>query len=356
MSPGPRIGYVPFNADLTKPGDRRRFVGYARRRGLNFELAVPSEKYDLVVLSQFADITAWMDYPHGKIIYDLIDSYLAVPRSNWKQVFRGPAKYFAGQFQGLALDYKGAVQNMCRRAEAVVCTTLEQQAQIQRFCPNVHLVLDFHSTVTRRQKQNFEIHTPIRIAWEGLGVNVVQLTLISELLKTVAINRPITLVLVTDPVFHRWMNKVGRVDTAALARKVFEPFEIHAWTESACADVLCECDIGVIPLDLNDKLVAGKPENKLLLLWRMGLPVIVSATPAYARAMAAAGTPDLACTTPAQWLNAMRTLIESEEERRTAGTLGRRLAERDWNESVLLGRWDKAMASVGIDVANAIKT
>ena len=34
-----------------------------------------------------------------------------------------------------------------------------------------------------------------------------------------------------------------------------------------------------------DPMMVGKPENKLLLLWRMALPVLVSSTPAYQKVM-----------------------------------------------------------------------
>ena len=36
---------------------------------------------------------------------------------------------------------------------------------------------------------------------------------------------------------------------------------------------------------MNDPMMVGKPKNKLLLFWRMGLPTLVSAIPSYKRAM-----------------------------------------------------------------------
>ena len=64
-------------------GDKRRFVYYAKKRNLSFEIANPSKKYDLVVLSQNADLSIWCNYDRGgaKIIYDFIDSYLAIPKN-----------------------------------------------------------------------------------------------------------------------------------------------------------------------------------------------------------------------------------------------------------------------------------
>src|SRR6266581_2375462 len=86
-----RIGYVPYRAALSGPGDRRRFAYYARKRNLRLEIANPGETYDLVYVTLGGDVTAWADYSRGnaKVVYEQIDSYLAVPRMDPKAVVRG---------------------------------------------------------------------------------------------------------------------------------------------------------------------------------------------------------------------------------------------------------------------------
>ena len=76
MSNLPRIGYVPYNPTLKAPGDRRRFVAYAQARNLPFELARFDERYDIVILSEVADLSIWPNYRQGKVVYDLIDFVL----------------------------------------------------------------------------------------------------------------------------------------------------------------------------------------------------------------------------------------------------------------------------------------
>ena len=68
---GLRIGYSPCSSSLAAPGDRRRFFHYAAQRNLRFEIARPDEAYDIVVLTQAADISLWSRYPRtrGKIIF-----------------------------------------------------------------------------------------------------------------------------------------------------------------------------------------------------------------------------------------------------------------------------------------------
>ena len=76
-------------------------------------------------------------------------------------------------------------------------------------------------------------------------------------------------------------------------RKVFNSVKLHLWDESTCSDIIRNCDLAVIPIDLSDPFAFGKPENKLLLFWGMGMPVVTSAIPAYVRAMQAVGFREL---------------------------------------------------------------
>ncbi len=340
-----RVGYVPYSPALNMPGDRRRFVNYAKQRGVKFELADPLKTYDVVVLSERADISVWRDYTKGRIVYDLIDSYLAIPRSDLKGRLRGLAKFVTGQHRYLRLDHWHAIEAMCRRADAVVCTTAEQQHDIGKFCGNVHIVLDLHATVTRTVKTDYATSAAFRLVWEGLPATVDSLRLIKDALRIVSRDHVLELHVVTDPVCFRHLGRFGRRDTLELVRDLCAQVELHEWNEQTCADIICSCDAAVIPLDLTDPFAAGKPENKLLLLWRMGLPVIASASPAYARAMTAAGL-DLTCASSHDWCIKLEHLIADEAARADAGRRGRDYAESHFSEAQLLARWDAVFATL----------
>ena len=171
----PRIGYAPYSPTLTPPGDRRRFVSYARKRNLPFEIADPNEKYDLVVLSELADISVWPDYPHGKMVYDLIDSYLSVPRTKCEAAASRPRLVPRRKEPRFQIDFLSGIQNICRRSDAVVCSAPEQRKVIEEFCENVHVILDFQAMVVGDVKSDFSAHTPFRLGWEGLPSNLTQL-------------------------------------------------------------------------------------------------------------------------------------------------------------------------------------
>jgi len=349
---GLRIGYVPYSADLNRPGDRRRFVAYANARNLVFELARPEERYDLVVLSEVADVSVWAQYPHGKVVFDLIDSYLAIPRTNLKQWLRGGLWYATGRHRKLRLNLWGAYQNMCRRADAVVCTTQGQQEDIRRYCPNTHIVLDVHSSVVHSVKENYSCSEPFNLVWEGLPSNLSQLRQIRDVLREIHGRSPLVLNIVTDPDQPRLLGRFGRVQSFDLAREIFDSVRFHTWDEATCSSVIQSCDLAVIPIDLTDPFVVGKPENKLLLLWRMGMPVVTSATPAYQRAMRDAGMEKLACCSQDDWRTALESMIGDESLRRDAGMRGKKFTEVEYSKEATLARWDAVFASLGFDFAD----
>ena len=343
-----KIGYVPVTSSLTHPSDYRRFAGYAKARGLSFEEARWGEKYDLVVLSCQADISRWSDYPYGKVVYDLIDSYLAIPSGNVKGMLRGLAKFAVRQNRRLRINYWEAIRDMCRRADAVVCTTTMQQTDISPFCANTHVVLDNHSEVANMQKSNYEAGKPFKLVWEGLPSNISQLETICEVLSDLRKRYPIELNLVTDLEGGRFLGKFGRLSSRTEAQKVFDGAVVHSWDKETCAKIICECDAAIIPIDLKNAFAAGKPENKLLLLWRMGMPVVVSATPAYLRAMNEAGV-SLACKDNQEWAKRLEEIICDEEVRRSAGEGGKAYVSKHFSEVMILDRWDNVFRSIGFE-------
>ena len=345
----PRIGYAPLSPTLGAPGDRRRFAAYARARNLPFEIARPEERYDLVVLSEMCDLSVWCDYPHGKVVYDLVDSYLAIPRSSIKPWLRGVVWYAIGRHRRLRFDYWATVQDMCRRADAVVCTTDEQKHDIERYRPNVHTVLDVHSSVVRKVKNDYRAGEPFNLVWEGLPTNIPQLMNIRDVLRDVHRRRPLVLNIVTDLDQPRFLGRFGRVDSLELARQAFDDVRLHPWEEATASETICGSDLAVIPIDLSDPFVRGKPENKLLLFWRMGMPVVASATPAYRRTMRDADLESFVCSDRAEWIAALERMMNDEGLRNEAGERGRQVAERHYNTESLFARWDVVFASIGFD-------
>ena len=343
-----RIGYVPISNSFNSPGDKRRFAYYASNRNLTFEIADPLKKYDLIILTQNADLSIWSQYDTGgaKIVYDFIDSYLAITKDNIKGWMRGLAKYLSGQSRYLKLNHWKALEEMCSRADAVVCSTQEQRADILKFCRNVHIILDAHMGVVRRVKTEFGASRPFRLVWEGLPQNIGSLQMLSYVLDRLRVQYPVEVHIVTDPYYYKYPGKYGKTNTLNEARKILPDVHFHEWKEVDFADIICSCDLAVIPLNLNDTFASGKPENKLLLFWRMAMPVVTSPTPAYVRAMRLAGM-NYTARNEADWLSMLESLIGDAIAREQAGLKGKAYVESEFSEAIFLERWDTVFESLG---------
>lgn len=346
----PRIGYVPYSESFSHPGDCRRFAGYAAFRGIPFEVARLDEKYDLIILSERADISMWCDYPHGKIVYDFIDSYLAIPYGDIKGCLRGTAKFVSRQHARLQFSYWETIRNMCRRSDAVVCTTEMQQSYILPYCGNTHVVLDMHDSVVSDVKKDYKAGPPFKLVWEGLPWNISQLKIIREVLCYLNQHYQVELHLVTDLVGYRFLGEFWKMSSTKAAQQIFDRAKVHEWNKETCTKIISQYDVAVIPIDLLDPLVAGKPENKLMLLWRVGMPVVTSATPAYVRAMDEAGL-SLACKNDYEWISALEKLLLDEEARRAAGEKGREFVNQNHNKNQLVEKWDCVFQTIGFDLA-----
>lgn len=350
MSSKPRIGYVPYSTSFTHPGDHGRFAGYANARGLSFELARWEETYDVVVLTEWADISLWRHYSKGRIVYDLVNSYLAVPRTDIKGCFRGIAKFVSRQHRQLQVSYWEAIRNMCRRSDAVVCATEAQRSYILPFCNNVHVVADAHYAVADDVKKDYKVGAPFKLVWMGLPSNIVYLRKLRGVLRNLSRRHRIELHVVTASDGFLFLNKWWKVPSTDIVKRMVDQAIVHAWDKETAAKIITECDTAIIPIDLRDPMAAGKSQNKLIFLWRMGMPVVTSATPAYARAIGEAGM-SLTCRDDMEWMTTLEKLIVDEAVRRDAGERGRQYALRHFSEAQIHDQWDGVFRSIGLDFA-----
>lgn len=353
MSGPPRVGFSALRNDFTRPDARRRFAHFARMRGLPFEAALPDVPYDLVVSTMGGDLSVWSKLPRTtKLVLDFVDSYFAIPRSDAKARARGLIKFAIGHTRSLHVDYRALMEAACRRADAVVCCTEEQRQSILPFCDNVHPILDFQPETQFATKPDWRAGDPFNVVWEGLPQNLGEFTVVAGVLRELKKRRRIALHLVTDLELARVSTDVLKQPTQRFVKKLlgFGDVFLYQWNHRTLSAIATACDLAVIPLRLDDAFAAGKSENKLILFWRMGVPVVASATNAYRRAVEGAGLAQLGtlCATPEEWTRAIERMMDDEGARREAAEKGRRFAEAEHGEARLAERWDQALASVGV--------
>ena len=231
------------------------------------------------------------------------------------------------------------------QAYAVVCSTKEQEEAISAFCKNIHIILDNHGGVARSVKTNYSRGDVVNIVWEGLPQNAVTLYEIRDVLAELRSRQKIALHIVTDSRYGHYMGKYGTKRTRDVMANLGGDTFFYDWNEETCAHIVTGCDLALIPIPLQNPFLAGKPENKLLLFWSMGMPAVVSATPAYARVMQEVGLP-MACRSHEEWLKTLERYLSDEIGRRDAGQCGREYVEKNYSQDKILGRWDRLFASV----------
>jgi len=343
-----RIGYAPSDESLNRPGDRRRFAAYAKHRNLKFEFAHEGEDYDLLLLAPGTDITPWLRNAgkKTKLIVDTIDSYLAIPRLDIKALLRGPAKFVFGDTRYLVWNFNSALKEICRRADAVVCSTIEQKNDILPLCENVHIILDVHDYCKTAVKRDYAAGAVFNFVWEGLPLNVRFFSEIRSELLRIQARQSFALHLVTDVQYGRFLSgKLMKGSTIDLIAGMFDQVYLYSWSELLAPVIIASCDLALIPVPLDDPLNAGKPENKLLIFWRLGVPAIVSATPAYARVMQQSDI-GMAARTSEDWSRLLDRYMSDEAARRDAGQRGKRYAEEHYGFEKIFDQWDSVIKSV----------
>jgi glycosyltransferase involved in cell wall biosynthesis len=154
---------------------------------------------------------------------------------------------------------------------------------------------------------------------------------------------PLELVFVTTPTYGRWAGRIGRRETIADVDRIVEHVRVVPWQIATFAQAVTACDLGIIPLDLGDPFETGKPENKLVELWRLGMPVLASATPAYRRTMERADLADMLCTCMDDWRERLAEFASNDHRRATCGKLALEFVNKEYSVERMLAKWDRAL-------------
>ncbi|MGZ2411026.1 hypothetical protein ACUXST_000423 [Sphingomonas sp. F9_3S_D5_B_2] len=344
-----RIGYAGYSRDFSVPGDRRRFAAYARMRGLDLEYAELSKQYDLVIGTYSSDLTGWItrkrrEGDRFKFVFELIDSYFE-QTGRLRRLLKGSARYALGTDSRLTADFLKTLVNACEAADAVICSTEEQRETIGRYNPNVFISFDDFGDELGAPKSNYRKSARLKLVWEGQSTTLPNLQAIRGPLND--LRERIELNVITDPVISRWFGRFGSYPSIDALRVIECQKVFHQWRKDSFATLIKACDAAVIPIDRSNRLWWGKPENKLVLLWKLGMPVLTSATPVYERAMGAAGL-DMSCATEAEWGAALERLLSgAPSEMEAIGRKGREYAERAYSRDEFTARLDAAFEAAG---------
>jgi hypothetical protein len=347
---GARIGYAGYSSDFSGPGDRRRFCAYARTRGLAVEYAVLAQPYDLAYITYSSDLPGWVARKRRegdglKLVFELIDAYLT-QTNPVRRLLKGTARWLLGTDSRLSPDLHRTLIRACEAADAVICSTEEQRETIRQYNPNVFVSFDHFADELGLPKADYGRAGKLRIVWEGQSTTLPNLQVIRDVLND--LKDRVELHVVTDPKIHRFFGRFGSYPAMRALDGIECKKHFHPWGRETFSRLVTACDVAVIPIEQSNSLWWGKPENKLVMLWQLGMPVLTTATPVYSRVMGSAGI-DMSCAGVGEWRARLeRLIVASAAELESIGGRARRYAEATYSKDAFVSRFDQALSSIGV--------
>ena len=342
-----RIGYFPLSKDLSHPGDRRRLVYWAGIR--RHELVMnPDQNIDFIVATETTDLYRLVrSHKRIPIIYELIDAYLT-PDSDLRNYGRGIAKFVNRSVTGRPKRYTKTVQDYCELASAVVCSSQEQSTLIQRYSKNVHIILDSHDEFPLRSYSGQSRTGRKNIIWEGMPYTLPGLFDLRGPLYSLANECEIGLDIVTDLDFKKYLGKYVSQSTDKIIRNVFGnspfPIDLIPWEINSLVSHTGSSHLGIIPVKEN-AFQWLKPENRLLIMWRLGLPCITSATPSFSRVSESTKS-DIVSYSDTDWIFKISRMLGDPEYAENSVALGQKYLAENHSKEILLAKWDSVVMSV----------
>lgn len=344
--------YIGCSEGWQHPVDRRRFPRYCEIAGIPVTPVSWGHLPDVLVATQAADLTYCARIPKSdcRIIFDANDGYLIAKKWHIRDSARGLFKFVMRQHRYPELDYERTYLRMCERANAVVCSHPLQVEFLKNHCDNIHLITDFGPNISLTRKTDYSIDRPVNVFWEGIGsTRYMPFAQINRVFGAHPLKAMFRFHLFTDLEFKSVSDRLFATTAMDECRKkapdMAGQFRFYQWNEPMLAAIATKCDFAAIPIPLDNTFGMYKPENKLVLMWRMGIPTIVSATPSYSAAMSRVSS-NLACADDGDWRRNIDRLLESELLRRSAGEEGYRHAELHYGEQALRAKWDRVLSSI----------
>ena len=345
-----KIGYQPLSASLTAAGDRRRLLFWAKNRGHEVVTDL-TQSVNVIVASETSDFQSIHFAQKGvPVVFDLVDAYLS-PLNPWDDFARGLAKKLSGQISGSVKPFSHHVRNFCMNSNAVICSSIEQEALIKPYNSNTHVILDSHDEIPfidpklARGTSSDESH----IFWEGQPATIRGVQQISSILFHLSNENNLHFDFVTDEKYFQFLGKYFEMDTLQLLKKdlgsLIDRVIIIPWTPDNLVASAKKCVISMIPIDLTVPMQKLKPENRLLIMWRLGLPCLTSPSPAYIRVASKAGVKAV-CDSPKVWRESFSNLLSDPTFALEEVLRGQNYLREHHNRESLLNMWDQAIDSV----------
>ncbi|MCO6497396.1 MAG: glycosyltransferase [Chitinophagaceae bacterium] len=346
-----KIGYVPYSADLSQPGDRRRFPYFAGRHNIPFEIADPGKEYETLVLTGSSNLSLWLKYkkkyPGVKVIFEMVDNLIFAP--DWYfRMFKGVGRYLNRREKALHLNYSKLVMDWIGLADVVLCSNNVLKEKAKEINPKSFLSPDYLESEYSLRKDDYQLkEEKLNLVWEGLSSLIWPFFEYADLLKEASsFCRLYILSNEKYPAIPGLYHKDVKSRVQQLPIEVtFYPWDLKTHTQ-----IMTKADCAIIPISRKSTFMWNKPGNKLVSFWFLGMPAVTSATPAYQELMQGAGL-DYCASDTGDWLEKLRALHAMKpEERKAIAEKGYAFVKENFSDVRLDEIWIKAFDTIGRSV------
>ena len=345
-----KVGYWPLSPTLNSAGDRRRLIFWANARGHTIVIDL-DQKVDVIVASENSDFNSpFFSRSQVPIVFDLVDAYLS-PLNSYDDFARGFAKRATNQISGGIKPFSHHVRDFCISARAVICSSIEQEEVIKNYNVNTHVILDSHDEILFIDPKEHAASTSNigRILWEGQSATIGGVKFITPALSELSKSINLSLNFVTDEKYFQFLNKYIERNTLNLLKKdlrqIINLVKITPWTPFNLVESAKASQVAIIPIDLSVPMQRLKPENRLLIMWRLGLPCLTSPSPAYLRVSRQAGVAAVSSNLE-EWFKNLNRLLRDPDFALNEILAGQNYLRENHNRTILLNKWDAAFESV----------
>jgi hypothetical protein len=212
-----------------------------------------------------------------------------------------------------------------------------------KFQINAMDILDIHEEVPIVDNSRAPIETNlIEMFWEGLPATLGSMGLLEDFFESYSDNN-FKLNILTDLNSFKYMNRFKKIDldrvlTQQLQHSNLEINKIQ-WSPQMLVNYAASSKFGVIPIHAIKGYNHLKAENRLLIMWRLGLPVLTSPLMSYARVMRDAQI-DGICIDHAEWKVKLGRLTFSADLRHEFIEKSRNYLETRHKTEDVLKKWD----------------
>jgi hypothetical protein len=339
-----KIGYDGFAKDNTGIADRRRILFWAEKRG--YKVVSPDTRdIDLLVLTSSSNLGFWSKRKFKTpVIIDVVDGLMS-EQSAMADYVRGLTYWSLGRdSRAIPQRFSQSLIDFARRVNLVICSSKEQLDFWQTIGVKAVDILDFHTEIIPLPQHRKEV-SQINFLWEGLPTTLNGFSQLSRIFDG-EMKHKRKLKLITNPSAYKFLGRYRLIDPEKEVRKQLhltqDEIEVWPWTVQNLTQQSSISHMGLIPIDVSKGYNHMKAENRLLILWRLSLPVLVSPLGSYLRVMDKAGI-DLVCFSRDDWFRKSEMLLNDQDYYAEMVSKSRTYLDMNHTEKIVLNKWDQVL-------------